>query len=185
MSEILSLKQQRFVEEYIKSDNATSAYKLAGYKFKNENVAYAGAAKLIRVVKVSKAIERRRQMLAKDIVTPEFVLKGLLDMVRVDPKDMYSDDGSLKHVKDMPEHVRKAITSFDVDYRSYGKDDEAVTITTKKVKRESPKDVYFEMATMLGMKTGKGENAVTKEIIERLANIRKEAEEIAKKITNR
>ncbi|MCK5787725.1 MAG: terminase small subunit [Chlamydiia bacterium] len=39
MSENISKKQQLFISEYVKDLNGASAYKRAGYKAKNDNVA--------------------------------------------------------------------------------------------------------------------------------------------------
>ena len=59
-NEQLTDKQQKFIDAYLGSGNATEAYKLAGYKVKNDNVAAPESSKLLRNPKISQAITRRR-----------------------------------------------------------------------------------------------------------------------------
>ena len=63
----VSIKENVFCLEYAASGNATDAYKKAGYKAKNDNVAAACAAKLLRKAK----IQLRLQELAKEIAAPK------------------------------------------------------------------------------------------------------------------
>ena len=57
----LTSKQKRFVEYYLgNGENATKAYKQAGYKVKNDNVASPEASKLLQNPKVSQAIMREK-----------------------------------------------------------------------------------------------------------------------------
>ena len=63
----VTIKENTFCLEYAASGNATDAYKKAGYKAKNDNVAAACAAKLLRKPK----IQLRLQELAKEIAAPK------------------------------------------------------------------------------------------------------------------
>lgn len=54
----LTLKQQKFVDEYIISGNATQSYLKAGYKV-SEKVAATNASKLLRNAKVQAELNRR------------------------------------------------------------------------------------------------------------------------------
>ena len=55
----LTLKQQRFVDEYIKSGNATQSYIKAGYSVKNENVAGVESKRLLRNPKIKSYIDAK------------------------------------------------------------------------------------------------------------------------------
>ena len=59
-NEQLTPKQEKFIDAYLGSGNATEAYKLAGYKVKNDNVAAPESSKLLRNPKISQAITRRK-----------------------------------------------------------------------------------------------------------------------------
>ncbi len=63
----LPIMQEAFCLEYAASGNATDAYKKAGYKTRNDNVAAAAAARLLRSVKV----QLRLQELAKEVAAPK------------------------------------------------------------------------------------------------------------------
>ena len=54
----LTPKQKEFVELYLGGMNATEAYKLAGYKVKNDNVAGPESSKLLRNPKISQEVTR-------------------------------------------------------------------------------------------------------------------------------
>ena len=54
--EKLTIKQERFCQEYAKSGNATDAYKRAGYKPKTDNVAKSAGARLLTSVNVQKRL---------------------------------------------------------------------------------------------------------------------------------
>ena len=55
----LTQKQQTFINIYLgNGENATEAYKQAGYRVKNDNVAAPEASKLLRNPKVSQEITR-------------------------------------------------------------------------------------------------------------------------------
>ena len=57
----LTTKQKRFVEYYLgNGENATKAYKQAGYKAKTDNVAAPEASKLLQNPKISQAILREK-----------------------------------------------------------------------------------------------------------------------------
>ena len=80
---ILSEKQQRFVEEYLRDRNASAAYLRAGYSAKNDNTAAACSSRLLRDAKVAAAIEARLQPVQKAVenateLTVARVVKGLL-----------------------------------------------------------------------------------------------------------
>lgn len=61
----LTIKQQKFIDEYIISGNATEAYKKAGYAWKSENTAGVNGYKLLKNHKIAAAIAKRSQE-AKD-----------------------------------------------------------------------------------------------------------------------
>ncbi len=54
----LTLRQQRFVREYLIDLNATSAYERAGYRVANEQVAASCAHKLLRNAEIREAVDR-------------------------------------------------------------------------------------------------------------------------------
>lgn len=79
----LTVKQKKFADEYIISGNATEAYKLAGYKATNDNVASANGIKLLENHKVKAYIaERMKELEDKAIAKQEEVLEYLTSVMR-------------------------------------------------------------------------------------------------------
>jgi phage terminase small subunit len=78
----LSDKQKRFVQEYLIDQNATQAYKRAGYKVKNDHVAQTSAHNLLLNSVISEAIKDGMADLAKVTrITAEYVLTRLRENV--------------------------------------------------------------------------------------------------------
>lgn len=83
----LTLKQRRFIEEYLIDFNATKAAIRAGY---SENSAGQIGEQNLKKLEIKSEIDRlTAQMTEKAIVTKEMVLQGLLDEAR-----MYDDGAS-------------------------------------------------------------------------------------------
>ena len=79
----LPLKQENFCVEYVRSGNATEAYKQAGYSVKNDNVASAAAQRLLRNVMVKNRIkELMEEMRAPKIAEATEVLEYLTSVMR-------------------------------------------------------------------------------------------------------
>lgn len=57
----LTQKQQRFIDEYLISGNATQSYKTAGYSAKTDTVAAVEAYKLLRNPKIKAAVDQRNK----------------------------------------------------------------------------------------------------------------------------
>ena len=83
---MLTFRQQRFVNEYVTTGNASQSYVAAGYVAKNSNVAAASASALLKNPKVAQAVARGREAVtsavveraaARGLVTAEMVMRGL------------------------------------------------------------------------------------------------------------
>ena len=78
-------KQDLFVKEYLKDLNATQAYIRAGYKFKNENVAAASAAKILRNPKIQEKIQKAMAEREKRTeITQDRVLREIANLAFTD-----------------------------------------------------------------------------------------------------
>ena len=80
----LTPKQEKFVSEYIKTGNATEAYKRAGYAVRSAHAAQVNGSRMLLNDVVSRAIEARRKKLSEKLeLDDDFELKKairLLDM---------------------------------------------------------------------------------------------------------
>jgi phage terminase small subunit len=121
----LNLKQSRFVEEFVSNGgNATAAYKAAGYRWKSENGAGAGAAQVLQSRKVQDAITK---LIAKTKVDHEWITERLVkEATREDEKANHSARVRAteligKHKQYFPpeeKNVRVAQTTFRMDYET-------------------------------------------------------------------
>ena len=79
----LTVKQQKFADEYIISGNATASYKKAGYSVKSDNAAAVEASKLLRNPKVKAYIDKRlAEIESKKIAKADEVLQTFTLILR-------------------------------------------------------------------------------------------------------
>ena len=135
----LNEKQRRFVAEYLVDRNATAAAKRAGY---SERSAHAQGHDLLKHPEIGPAIaEAEAKRSERTGITADVVLYELLRLARVDISEAFDSEGNLLHVKDMPEDVRRAISSIDlveeqggVEMTETGEVQESPVTTIKKIR---------------------------------------------------
>ena len=109
----LTLKQQRFVDEYLIDLNATQAAMRAGYSAKTAN---EQGARLLANVHISRAVSQAVAAQSERTgITADVILGELLRLARVDLADAYEESGKLKPVREMPEDLRRAIAGVESD----------------------------------------------------------------------
>lgn len=110
----LSEKQERFCQNYVIDFHGTNSAIRAGYPARSASVT---AAKLLINGKIKARIaEIRAAASAKTGISLERTLDQLGAMAFADPADMYHPDtGDLLPVDQMPESIRRAIVSIEVD----------------------------------------------------------------------
>lgn len=79
----LTARQKLFADNYLISLNATQAYKDAGYKVKNDNIAAVESKKLLEKQKIKDYIQERMQSKEAELVaSQDEVLEFLSDTMR-------------------------------------------------------------------------------------------------------
>lgn len=79
----LSELQKRFVDEYLIDLNATAAYKRAGYKAKNDNVAAVSSKQLLSKPKIEAAVaERRAAQTQRTEIDADWVLTSIKEVAQ-------------------------------------------------------------------------------------------------------
>lgn len=102
----LTLKQQRFANEYIISGNATESYKKAGYRANNDNIAAVEGKKLLRNPKIKPYIdERLKKIESEKTASIKEVMEYLTSVMRGEQTEQV-----LKSAGD----YRQEITDIDV-----------------------------------------------------------------------
>lgn len=110
----LTLKQQRFANEYSIDLNAAAAYARAGYNARG-NSAEACASKLLRNAKVLEIIqEKERKLTIKFEVTAENLLSEASALAFSDIRRLFNKDGSPKSIHELDDATAAAIKSIEV-----------------------------------------------------------------------
>ena len=133
----LTAKQEAFCRYYIDTGNASEAYRMAydTSKMKAETI-WSNASRLLANSKVTARLsEIQRELAERSKVDRQRVERVLMDIVCVDPAEMYSCDDRtgkvrLKSPTQMPKHVRRALKSIKnnkgvVSYEFNGKTEAA------------------------------------------------------------
>lgn len=108
----LNAKQRRFVEEYLSDLNATQAAIRAGYSAKT---AGAMGFALLKKLEIANAIQEAMQKRSeKTGITAERVLAELARLSFADIRKIFTEDGQLRPVHELPEEVAASISSVEV-----------------------------------------------------------------------
>lgn len=112
----LTLKQARFVQEYLKDLNATQAAVRAGYSAKT---ARPQGHRLLTIIAVSEAVSAgAAKRIAKGMVSADRILEEIGRLAVSDPRAMFDDTGGLKAPRDWSDEVAAAIAGIEVDIRA-------------------------------------------------------------------
>jgi phage terminase small subunit len=110
----LTPAQQRFVDGYLVSLNASDAYKKAGYKARG-NAADVSASQLLRNPKIAAAVNKGKQkQQQRTQIKADRVLYEAARIAFADARQLYSPDGSLKPIHTWPDDVAAAVASIDM-----------------------------------------------------------------------
>ncbi|MBG9366543.1 terminase small subunit [Streptococcus mitis] len=119
----LTIKQQKFVDEYLISGNATEAYKLAYPNVKNDSTAQANSSRLLSNAKV-KAYkdERLAELKSETIADQKEVMEFLTAVMRgevTEPLLVLDGEGYQKVIEAKPNVSTRRSAAVDIGKR-YG-----------------------------------------------------------------
>ncbi len=111
MASLKDERQIKFVEEYIKSLNATDAAIKAGY---SEKTARSQGSRLLTNVDIQKAIQQAKaEREERTKIDADYVLKRLVEIDQMDVLDIMDDNGNVKPIKDWPKTWRQYISNIE------------------------------------------------------------------------
>lgn len=111
MASLKDERQIKFVEEYIKSLNATDAAIKAGY---SEKTARSQGSRLLTNVDIQKAIQQAKaEREERTKIDADYVLKRLVEIDQMDVLDIMDDDGNVKPLRDWPKIWRQYISNIE------------------------------------------------------------------------
>lgn len=146
----LNEKQKRFAREYLIDLNATQAAIRAGY---SKKTAAAQASRLLTNVNLQNLIAAGANKLQERTeITAERVLQEYAKIAFLDPRKLFNDDDSLKHINELDDDTSAAIAGLDIQdtYEGFGDEREFVG-NLKKIKLADKKGALDSIARHLGM----------------------------------
>jgi len=114
----LTPRHSLFVLEYLKDQNASAAYKRAGYKGQGR-AAENAASRMLGFVGVRAAIDdglaKLRQKVEEETgISLKRVIEEIAKGAFFDPRKMFNEDGSPKQITDLPDAEASALAGFEV-----------------------------------------------------------------------
>lgn len=156
----LTRRQRAFVHEYLKDLNATKAAIRAGY---SSSTAHSSGPRLLENVGVKEAIDAamERRAVACDVVAAD-ILRELKRIALADAAQAVDESGKLLPLHEMPEDVRRSISSIETEelWEGRGEDRERLGDLVK-VKFWDKKGALDLLGKHLGMFTEKHEHSGT------------------------
>lgn len=122
-NDTLSAKQSLFVAEYLKDKNATRAARDAGYGTTTKSSQNAGSILLSNTMIAKEITDSLARVNSIAELTAADVLSEIKKLAFVDLSEAYGEDGVLLHPKEMPEALRKSLSSVESEalYRKTSK----------------------------------------------------------------
>lgn len=144
----LSDRQARFVDEYVKDQNATRAYLRAGYKT-NEQAARRAASRLLTNVDIRSEIDDKLSALREKVqeetgVSLNRVITEIAKGAFFDPRKFFHADGSPKAITELDDDTAAALAGMDVVEEKLGRGEEASSNFVRKYKLAERKG-YLDM----------------------------------------
>ena len=174
MPEIKNIKHELFCIEFLVDLNATKAY-LRVFKTKNEATARANSARLLAKANIQTRIdELKNERAERTKITADEVLKGIYTIANLDIAEIFDDDGNVRNINEIPEHIRRAISGVEINeiWEQNGKSKDKIG-ETKKIKMDSKLAAWRDLGRHLKLFTDKFEIGGTEELADRLSKARK------------
>lgn len=112
----LTIKRERFAVEYVRTGNASEAYRLSFSATKmNEKTVWECASRLVADRKVAARIKELQENIAeKAEMSVADWLKEVRRLSTVDPRNLMRPDGSMKMPHELDDDTASAIASFKI-----------------------------------------------------------------------
>jgi phage terminase small subunit len=159
----LSAKHYRFCQEVLVDDNATAAYRRAGYK--DTPAACNNAARLIGIDRITAAIKdlrearKKRLEINSDRVLQELACLAFSDIGEI--MDFTGEEVKLRRGCDIPEGARRALASLKTKRYFEGAGDDAREVEIMEFKLADKLAALVKYGQHLGMFTTKHEHGGT------------------------
>jgi phage terminase small subunit len=107
----LTLKRRKFVHSWVELGNGEQAAIAAGFSPKS---ARSKGSQLLNEPRVKEYLELcLRDMFRRFEVTAERIIKELACTAFFNPRDLFTEDGNIKKLSEIPEHALRAVSRID------------------------------------------------------------------------
>jgi phage terminase small subunit len=169
----LTPKQALFVAEYLANGfNATSAAISAGY---SKKTAHSQGPRLLENVEIKEAIANKvGKALAKREITAERVLDEIAKLAFLDPRKLFTSDGSLVPIHELDDDTAASIAGLEVNELFEGEGDQKHAFGLLKKIKIADKGTNLErLGRYFKLFTDKVEVSLDSELAEALSHARK------------
>lgn len=111
----MSPKQHRFSEEYVLDLNGTAAARRAGYTGTNATLNVTACRLLHNAAVADRISALQVDRSRRTGITSDVILGELLRLARTDVSQAFDADGNMLPINQMPEDVRRSISSIEVN----------------------------------------------------------------------
>lgn len=146
----LNTKQQKFVEAYLRTGNATESAIAAGY---SKKTAYSAGPRLLKNVDIQKAVTKPiERALEKAELSKERLIQELCRIAFFDVRKLFNDIGGMKKPEELDDDTAAAIAGIDIDELYEFSDGEKEQVGfTKKVRMVSKLGALQELMAHMGL----------------------------------
>jgi len=146
---ILTLKQEKYCQEYIKTGNKSQAYRNAynSERMKSETINNKAYQLMLRDDIRTRVEELGKEVAERNKITVDECVSLLAQMARFDIADLYDENDALKPLSQIPKGARLVIEGLDSDEIKH---DKIVIGHSKKVKLSSRRANIIELMKHLG-----------------------------------
>jgi phage terminase small subunit len=146
----MSLRQEKFVVEYLKDGNGTQAAIRAGYSPKGADVR---AIQLLAIDRIAAKIEAgRNRILSRTEISVGRVLREFACLAFLDPAKLFNAQGELLPIREMPEDARRALAGIEIEELfEYERGSRSQVGNLRKIRLTSKLGALETLAKHLGM----------------------------------
>lgn len=109
--------QRRFCDEYLIDFNAGAAYARAGYKSRGKSADTCASRLLTRPEVSAYLTERKRSLAQASQVSLHRIMQEVEGILLSNPKDLFDDQGRFHKMHEMPDHIARCISGYEVGDR--------------------------------------------------------------------
>lgn len=170
----LNEKQARFCREFLIDKNATEAAIRAGYA---RDSAHVAGSRMLTIPKIADRINALISLQEKRLdIKADEVLKEIRRVGMSDVRELYKEDGTVKHPKEWPDDLARAVSSIEVEELFEFVNGEKVWIGyTKKIKLWSKTQALDMLGKHKKLFTDRVELDVSDNLAEKIAAARARA----------